>query len=211
MAFLHDPQPALRGEPGTSLDQPGVALLNAAVSRLLGRGGAAIWCEPAGSRSDFPSIVAYSLRRVRSMPLEIVGQGRPRVPEHVVHRDFQEETVVLNLETGQYYGLNPTARRIFAALIESGSIALAATALEGSSKCHELESSVTWLTFVTRSLPGDCCSLMTRKQPEPASVFHYRTFAVPLRSSFPLPGLAPTPADSKPYPRSRRRVPRSSA
>jgi ABC-2 type transport system ATP-binding protein len=54
MAFLHDPQLVLLDEPGTSLDEPGVALLNAAVSRLLGRAGAAIWCEPAGSRSDFP-------------------------------------------------------------------------------------------------------------------------------------------------------------
>jgi hypothetical protein len=35
---------------------------------------------------------------------------------------------------------------------------------------------------------------MTRKQPEPASAFHYRTFALPLRSSFALPGLAPAPA-----------------
>jgi ABC-2 type transport system ATP-binding protein len=53
MAFLHDPLLVLLDEPGTSLDEPGVALLYAALSRLLGRGGAAIWCEPAGSRSDF--------------------------------------------------------------------------------------------------------------------------------------------------------------
>jgi hypothetical protein len=63
------------------------------------------------------------------MPLDIVGQGRARVPEHVVHRDFQDETVVLNLETGQYHGLNPTARRMLAALTESDSIAVAATTL----------------------------------------------------------------------------------
>jgi hypothetical protein len=36
---------------------------------------------------------------------------------------------------------------------------------------------------------------MTPKQPEPPSAFHYRTFALPLRSSFPLPGLAPAPAE----------------
>ena len=64
------------------------------------------------------------------MPLDIAGQGRARVPDHVVQRDFQDETVVLNLETGQYHGLNPTARRMLAALIEFDSIALAATALE---------------------------------------------------------------------------------
>ena len=53
MAFLHDPQLVLLDEPSTSLDDHGIALLNSAVSRLLERGGAAIWCEPAGSRSDF--------------------------------------------------------------------------------------------------------------------------------------------------------------
>lgn len=31
------------------------------------------------------------------------------VPDHVVHREFAAETVVLNLSTGQYHGLNPTA------------------------------------------------------------------------------------------------------
>lgn len=60
------------------------------------------------------------------MPFE--QEGRARVPEHVVHRDFQEETVVPNLETGQYHALNPTARRMLAALTEFDSIALAATA-----------------------------------------------------------------------------------
>ena len=53
MAFLHNPQLVLLDEPSTSLDEPGVELLNSAASRLLGRGGAAIWCEPAGSRSGF--------------------------------------------------------------------------------------------------------------------------------------------------------------
>jgi hypothetical protein len=62
------------------------------------------------------------------MPLK--REGRARIPEHVVYRDFQEETVVLNLETGQYHGLNPTARWMLAALTECDSIALAATALE---------------------------------------------------------------------------------
>jgi hypothetical protein len=64
------------------------------------------------------------------MPPE-VAQGLPaRIPEHVVHRDFEEETVVLNLETGQYHGLNVTARRMLAALVEAGSIAVAVAALE---------------------------------------------------------------------------------
>ena len=32
-----------------------------------------------------------------------------RVPEHVVYRDFGDETVILNLESGNYHGLNRTA------------------------------------------------------------------------------------------------------
>lgn len=39
-----------------------------------------------------------------------------RLPEHVVHRAFAAETVVLNLETGKYHGLNPVAGRMLAVL-----------------------------------------------------------------------------------------------
>jgi len=38
-----------------------------------------------------------------------------------VHRAFGEQTVLLNLETGQYHGLNATGRRIFDMLVERGS------------------------------------------------------------------------------------------
>jgi Coenzyme PQQ synthesis protein D (PqqD) len=34
------------------------------------------------------------------------------VPEHVVYRSFEAETLLLNLETGQYHGLNPTGGRM---------------------------------------------------------------------------------------------------
>jgi ABC-2 type transport system ATP-binding protein len=53
MAFLHDPQLVLLDEPSTSLDDHGVGLLHAALSELLGRGGAAIWCEPSGGGTEF--------------------------------------------------------------------------------------------------------------------------------------------------------------
>ena len=33
-------------------------------------------------------------------------------PQHVVHRSFVQETVVLNLQTGKYHGLNVTAGRM---------------------------------------------------------------------------------------------------
>ena len=53
-----------------------------------------------------------------------------RVPTHVVYRAFPAETVVLNLETGQYHGLNPTGGRMLEALAEAGTIAQAAEQLE---------------------------------------------------------------------------------
>jgi hypothetical protein len=39
-----------------------------------------------------------------------------RLPQHVLHRSFVAETVVLNLRTGRYHGLNPTAGRMLDAL-----------------------------------------------------------------------------------------------
>ena len=39
----------------------------------------------------------------------LTPSARVRVPEHVVFRSFAAETVVLNLDTGLYHGLNRTA------------------------------------------------------------------------------------------------------
>jgi hypothetical protein len=46
-----------------------------------------------------------------------------RIPEHVVHRAFPAEMVVLNLNTGQYHGLNPTAGRMLELMTECASVA----------------------------------------------------------------------------------------
>jgi hypothetical protein len=43
------------------------------------------------------------------------------VPEHVVFRVFPGETVVLNLDTGTYHGLNPTGGRMLEVLRDTGS------------------------------------------------------------------------------------------
>ena len=51
------------------------------------------------------------------------------VPEHVVYRDFVTETVVLNLETGHYHGVNRTGGAILAALERAETIGAAARAL----------------------------------------------------------------------------------
>ncbi|MGB0093128.1 MAG: PqqD family protein [Solirubrobacteraceae bacterium] len=45
-----------------------------------------------------------------------------RIPNHVVYRSFVQETVVLNLETGRYHGLNRTAGAMLSALEAAGSI-----------------------------------------------------------------------------------------
>lgn len=39
-----------------------------------------------------------------------------RVPDHVVFRAFVAETVMLNLQTGKYHGVNPTGGRMLEVL-----------------------------------------------------------------------------------------------
>lgn len=45
-----------------------------------------------------------------------------RIPDHVVFRSFVQETIVLNLETATYHGLNATAGAMFSALEAAGSV-----------------------------------------------------------------------------------------
>jgi hypothetical protein len=58
-----------------------------------------------------------------------VTEGRVVVPTHVVHRRFPTETVVLNLQTGKYHGLNATAGEMLEQLADTGSIARSAVAI----------------------------------------------------------------------------------
>jgi hypothetical protein len=51
------------------------------------------------------------------------------VPEYVVYRDFADQTVALNLQTGRYHGLNPTAAAMLEALREAPTVAAAAERL----------------------------------------------------------------------------------
>ena len=57
--------------------------------------------------------------------------ARARLPQHVVHRSFVAETVVLNLRTGKYHGLNPTAGKMLEALEASPSVGAAVPGLAG--------------------------------------------------------------------------------
>jgi Coenzyme PQQ synthesis protein D (PqqD) len=58
----------------------------------------------------------------RGQQTDVLG-ARARVPEHVVYRQFPVETVMLNLETGRYHGLNPTAGAMLTELESSESVA----------------------------------------------------------------------------------------
>jgi hypothetical protein len=48
------------------------------------------------------------------------------VPEHVVTRDLSGQTIVLNLRTGRYHGLNPTGGAMLQSLRSNGSTKIAA-------------------------------------------------------------------------------------
>jgi hypothetical protein len=52
-----------------------------------------------------------------------------RIPEHVVHRSFVSETVVLNLRTGKYHSANPTGGRMLDVLEDCESLGEAAELL----------------------------------------------------------------------------------
>lgn len=58
-----------------------------------------------------------------------LSSAKLRVPKHVVYRGFPTETVVLNLQSGKYHGLNPTAGRMLQALERADSLHDAALAV----------------------------------------------------------------------------------
>ena len=54
---------------------------------------------------------------------------KARIPNHVVYRPFVKETVILNLQTGKYHGLNPTGGRMLELVERSATIGAAAQQL----------------------------------------------------------------------------------
>lgn len=78
----------------------------------------------ATSQSAQPATSSAAERERRSLLT-----ARIRVPQHVVYRSFPSETVVLNLQTGKYHGLNPTAGAMLATLDRAGGIRGAAAEL----------------------------------------------------------------------------------
>jgi hypothetical protein len=75
--------------------------------------------------STMPDILSSGTRPgVRSTPA-----SRIAVPEHVAYRSLPSETVVLNLQTGRYHGLNPTAGSMLEALERAACVRDAAAAV----------------------------------------------------------------------------------
>lgn len=48
------------------------------------------------------------------------------VPGHVIYRELPLQTVVLNLQTGRYHGLNPSYGRMLSVLTDGRTVAAAA-------------------------------------------------------------------------------------
>lgn len=71
--------------------------------------------------------------------------ARPRLPAHVVYRAFPNETVMMNLETGQYHGLNTTGGRMLKALESADTVRAAAAeiAAEYERPTEEIEADLT--------------------------------------------------------------------
>ncbi len=78
-------------------------------------------------------------------------QARVKVPEHVVRRAFANETVVLNLHSGQYHGLNATAAAMIDAL-EGGEHPVAIAARIAAAAGQPAERVETDLVTLVRAL-----------------------------------------------------------
>lgn len=57
--------------------------------------------------------------------------SKATVPAHVVFRAFAQETVLLNIRTGQYYGVDPIGGRFLEAIQAGPDFAAAAEKLAG--------------------------------------------------------------------------------
>jgi hypothetical protein len=55
--------------------------------------------------------------------------ARVRIPDHVAYRNFVHETVVLDLSTGEYHGIDPTGGRMLDLLAREATLGAAAQTL----------------------------------------------------------------------------------
>ncbi len=71
-------------------------------------------------------MASFSSQLEPQLSAAALREARVRAPGHVVHRPFPTKTVVLNLQTGRYHGLNPVAGRILELLEREESVPAAA-------------------------------------------------------------------------------------
>jgi hypothetical protein len=57
------------------------------------------------------------------------AKGRVRVPASTLYRELQGETVLLQLDSGEYFGLDETATRIWQLIVEKGDLDAVAAAM----------------------------------------------------------------------------------
>jgi hypothetical protein len=100
------------------------------------------------SRHSTPSVVAERLTQ------QHVLSARATVPRHVVYREFVNETVVLNLDTGTYHGLNPSGGKMLETLAASETVQAAAQTLADYYRRP--------LAEIAEDLYGFCLDLRTR-------------------------------------------------
>jgi hypothetical protein len=76
---------------------------------------------------------------------EAILASKARLPAHVVYRTFVKETVVLNLKTCKYHGLNRTAGRMLDVLQHAPAVrkAVEILAAEYDRPLEEMENDVT--------------------------------------------------------------------
>jgi len=86
----------------------------------------------------------------RTLPTEFSLAAHASIPTNVVYRAFAAETVILNLETGKYHGLNSTGGRMLELLDRCASVgeAVARFALDYGKQPVDVEQDVR--TFCTR-------------------------------------------------------------
>ncbi len=84
---------------------------------------------------------------------DALAGARINVPENVVFRSFEEETILLNLTSGNYHGLNRTGGRMLELLRETGSFTHTAEAV-ASEFDQPLDEVASDLTELCNALVG---------------------------------------------------------
>jgi hypothetical protein len=83
---------------------------------------------------------------------ESVKSCRASVPHQVVHRTLASETVLLNIETGFYYGMDETGGRFFEVMSQAPSVAAAVETLTQEFDAPEEQIRVDMLRYCSELL-----------------------------------------------------------